>query len=144
MADDESWFNDEMLARARKKRRTPEPPPPPPLQRGDAVELAIEVEKELGLAEGAAVVRARVLWRQIGGVWAKVRDHDMARLLMLQAGRGTPAGPLRLTPKLVREAVGLLKQRWPVVRELPVVKEASVAMFEKYLRAGPEERLPHG
>lgn len=125
MAADHSWFDDDdALAMARKKRHgPPEPPPPPPLQRGDAVELAIEVERELGLTEGAAVVWRKALYRLAEGRWVEVHDAELSRRVAAYAGRETPKGPLYLTVAKVRGAVVMLKMRWPSVVKLPA-KEA--------------------
>ena len=134
MASDESWFSDDDAPRKKVRHvsggrcacpmcKRPEPPPPPPLQRGDAVELAIEVEKELGLAEGAAVVWRKALYRRIPGGWVEVHDAELSRRVADYAGRETPKGPLYLTAAKVRGAVAMVKMRWPAVRELPATKE---------------------
>lgn len=120
---DPTWFSEDVLA-VRRKKRPVLPAPPPPFRRGDGVELAIELERSLALVPGAAVVRSRVLWHRVGEAWTKVADYDLARLLMTMADRGTATGPLRMTPRLVAEAVGLLKQRWPAVPKLPPLAEA--------------------
>lgn len=115
MADDKSWFSDDPAPMKRA---------PPPLQRGSVVELAIEVERELGLAEGAAVVWRKALYRLTGGQWIEVHDADLSRRVQAYDGRATPSGLLYLSHTKVREAVVMLKMRWPSVRELPATKEA--------------------